>query len=333
MDLNEAEIQLLAILNRATEQGSGTAWSALERLGETYRDYKLDWSEAVARLEARGLIRQGQDGFALTPAGAPAAEQARKARSDVWWYWYRDFYAKAPASAAYAAYCERVYGASLCQHGMMDMAELSQLLGVLDLDGGRRVLDLGCGAGFIAERISEQTGARVMGIDYAAPAIETALERTAEKRDRLTFARADMNALDLPAAYFDTVISIDTLYFVDDIRSTLESVLPALKPGGQMGIFFTQWLEAGDPASQLEPDNTWLAQALKQLDLAYRTWDFTENVKRHWRLNQEVIEELKPRFEAEGNRFLYDFRMIECEEFLPMVEAGEISRFLYHLRV
>ena len=70
---------------------------------------------------------------------------------------------------------------------MTDMAALKDLLARLDLQPGDHVLDLGCGAVVIAEYISEQTGAEVTGLDYAAPAIAEAMERTADKRSSLTF--------------------------------------------------------------------------------------------------------------------------------------------------
>ncbi len=112
------------------------------------------------------------------------------------------------------------------------MVVLEDLLARFELKPGDHLLDLGCGAGIIAKYISDQTGARVTGLDYAAPAIAVANERTANKRSQLTFVTGDMNALDLPEQFFDAAISLDTLYWVADITDTLSQVVRTIKPGG-----------------------------------------------------------------------------------------------------
>ncbi len=332
--LSEAEIQLLATLASATDQSEPTGRANLARLGgRDYEDYLENWSDAFDSLAGKGLLAEQDGHYALTADGARCAPACRAERPGLWWYLYRDFFTAAPSSAAHAAFCERVYGRDLCQHGMVDMDELAKLLEVLQLAPGHRVLELGCGNGVITEHIADLTGARITGIDYAPVAIEQAQHRTAENSVRLVFQVGDMNALVQPQAAFDAAMSIDTLYFVDDLHATLSRTIPSLKPGGQMGIFFAQWLEAGDPQELLQADQTRLAGVLRDLGLSYRTWDFTVNIRRHWRLNKQASEDLKSRFEAEGNGFLYAFREREWKEFLPLVEARAISHHLYHVRL
>jgi hypothetical protein len=48
---------------------------------------------------------------------------------------------------------------------------------------------------------------------------------------------------------------------------------------------------------------------------------------------QLLATNLKSRFEAEGNGFLYTFREREWKEFLPLVEARAISHHIYHVRL
>jgi MCRA family len=43
---------------------------------------------------------------------------------------YNEFFARAATSKAHARLCERAYGRDLCQHGMMDMAQLDQIYGL-----------------------------------------------------------------------------------------------------------------------------------------------------------------------------------------------------------
>ena len=60
------------------------------------------------------------------------------------------------------------------------------------------------------------------------------------------------------------------------------------------------------------PDGTELAQAWQRLGLAYRTWDYTEQMLAHLRRRRLILEALKGQFEAEGNRFPYDSHLGEA---------------------
>ena len=232
MNLSEAEIQILASVQAAELDAEPTDRASLEKGGERFWIFLEDWSDAFSSLAEKGLIDGDDSGYRLTESGKPLGYSYNRERPDKYWYYYRRFYPAAYASATHSRLCERVFGKDLCQEGMVDMAALEDLLARLDLKPGDRLLDLGCGAGVIAEYISDRTGARVTGLDYAAPAITAANERTADKRSTLTFLQGDMNALDLPARSFDAAISLDTLYWVADLSDTLSQVLRTLKPGG-----------------------------------------------------------------------------------------------------
>jgi len=239
-NLSEAEIQVLASLQAAELDATPTDRATLEKGGERYWIFLEDWSEAFPSLIAKGLIAKDltdgdESGYRLTEAGSPLGYAYNRERPDKYWYYYQRFYPAAYASATHSRLCERVFGMDLCQEGMVDMAALEDLLARLDLKPGDHLLDLGCGAGIIAEYISDQTGARLTGLDYAAPAIAVANERTANKRSRLTFATGDMNALDLPEQSFDAAISLDTLYWVADLADTLLQVVRTIKPGARSG--------------------------------------------------------------------------------------------------
>lgn len=334
MQLSETEIQVLASLAKAEGEGASSARARLEESGERFWIFREDWTGAFESLVAKGLIEGGDAGYRLTDAGRAPGEAYHRERPDSYWYYYQRFYTAARASDAHSRLCERVFGQDLCQEGMTDMAALGDLLGRLDPKPGDHLLDLGCGAGMIAEYISDRTGARVTGVDYAAPAIAVATERTAGKRDRLTFLAGDLNALDLPERSFDSAISLDSLYWVADLPATVAQVARALRPGGQMGIFMLDGRDEGDPPEILEPANTRLGRALGQLGLAYDAHDYTEQNSAFWRRNWQAAIELRKAFEAEGNGFIPASLIREAEEeFLPAIDAGTLCRYLYHVRV
>ena len=332
MQLSEAEIQVLASLHKAQTEGTGTDRAALEAGGERFWMFLEDWTQAFDSLAEKGLIGGGDDAYHLTDGGQPLAEAYNTERPDRYWYYYQKFYPAAYASAAHSRLCERVFGRDLCQEGQVDMADLGDLLGLLDLQPGDHLLDLGCGAGGIAKYIADETGASVTGLDYAASAIAGARERTAGD-DRLTFVQGDINALDFPPHTFDAVISLDTIYWVADLPAALSAIARTIRPGGQLAIFFEQRIEDGESTAHLEADGTEVARALQQAGLAYDAFDYTARSAAFWQRVWEAATELCDAFEAEGNGFIAASLLEEAEEeFLPGFKAGTMVRYLYRAR-
>ncbi|MFN8486185.1 MAG: class I SAM-dependent methyltransferase [Caldilineaceae bacterium] len=247
---------------------------------------------------------------------------------------YEHFYRVVQQSPVHAAFCTQSFGMNLCQHGFADLAQLQALLTQSQLSPGKRLLDLGCGNGRIAEYISDQTGAQVTGLDYIPEAIRQAQARTAVKRERLTFAVGDINALDLPTATFDAIISIDTIYFSNDYPATISQLARALRPGGQLFFFYSYGWEpgmavGGFPSETLQPDQTPLASALQANRLCFTTQDFTAEDCRMAQQRKAILEKLKPQFEAEGIQFIYANRMGECHGIRQGCELGWHRRYLY----
>ncbi len=90
----------------------------------------------------------------------------------------------------------------------------------------------------------------------------------------------------------------------------------------------------GDPPEILEADNTRLAQALSKLNLRYHAYDYTAQNAEFWKRNKDAAADLRDDFEAEGNGFIATSLIREAdEEFLPAIEAGTLTRYLYHVRL
>jgi SAM-dependent methyltransferase len=213
---------------------------------------------------------------------------------------------------------------------MADMEQLQVLNDVLGLDGRSRVLDLGCGNGRIAEYLSDQSGAHVTGIDVSPVAIRQARARTAEKQDRLHFQVGNVQRLSLEPASFDQVLLVDTLYFCS-ARAVLEQVKRLVAPGGQAGILFSQWIQPGESKTQLRPEGTLLARALRACALTFWTWDFSRQEIAHWTRKLDVLAKMRPAFEAEDKRWLYEYRFSETRSHTRTLGRHTRSRYLYHV--
>ena len=328
--MNEADIQVLATIRRTESDGDSSDRATIESHADKYWKYLEDWSGSWARLADAGFIAGDDSGYELTDSGRPLAEQYYAERPDHFWYYYQHYYPAAQASDAHSKMCVRVFGKDLTQDGQADMASLNDLIAYLGIEKGDKVLDLGCGAGGISEYLSDETGAHVTGLDYAATAIDVAMDRTRSKRDQLTFVQGDMNALDFPQHSFDKVISVDTIYWVADIDAALASIVRLLKPGGKLGIFIANTPLMDDSPSGYEPLGTWVAKALDKMGLDFDVHDYTESFLLFWPKMKEVVLELRDDFVAEGNETIFDSFMLDADEdYLPAAEAGKLRRYLY----
>ena len=96
---------------------------------------------------------------------------------------------------------------------------------------GKRVLDLGCAGGFMAEAL-EDRGAQVTGIDPAVDAIAAARAHAEAGGRRITYDVGVGEALPYADGAFDAVVCVDVLEHVADLQKVLAEVARVLVPGG-----------------------------------------------------------------------------------------------------
>ena len=319
----ESEIQALIVLIELSdpiETPNNTHYCFYPKnipQAQTYfRRFALDLSEGFDALLRRELAYKHGGSWQLTTRGWHAARHARTRRPPIW-YWYKDFYLAIEHSPAFSRYCERVYGKDLSQHGFSNVDELDWMLSLITLDETTHVLDIGCGNGKIAEYISDTTSALVLGIDYLPEAIAQAQSRTVNKHDRLRFQVRNLDELDALEKRFHVIVSIDTIFFGQDLTTTLATWKRLLKPDGAMMIF------CGEDLS--------IAVTLNQL--VCTVYDRSREHHQHLQLKRKVAKHLKKAFEAEGHLFLWENIMAESLAETIGYDSATCSRprYLYHV--
>ena len=102
---------------------------------------------------------------------------------------------------------------------------------------GRRVIDIGCGGGILAESMAKK-GAQVTGIDLSEKALKVAdlhsLESGAQVRYELIAAEA---MAEREAGQYDIVTCMEMLEHVPDPAAIVRACATLVKPGGQ--VFFS----------------------------------------------------------------------------------------------
>jgi SAM-dependent methyltransferase len=98
-----------------------------------------------------------------------------------------------------------------------------------DLHGLRVV---GCGYGWFCRWAHKQGASRILGIDVSEKMLARA--RAVAPDAEVTYARADMEKLELPEASFDIAYSSLALHYIEDLAGLFARVHRALVPGGRL---------------------------------------------------------------------------------------------------
>ena len=96
---------------------------------------------------------------------------------------------------------------------------------------GTRVLDIGCGGGFLAEEFAA-LGCAVTGIDPSAPTIAQAAAHAKEAGLAITYRVASGEAIPFADATFGIAYCCDVLEHVDDLDKVVAETARVLAPGG-----------------------------------------------------------------------------------------------------
>ncbi|MBI4118161.1 MAG: class I SAM-dependent methyltransferase [Parcubacteria group bacterium] len=140
-------------------------------------------------------------------------------------------------------YDEYLTGADTYQEKVI----LPNLLRILELKKGERVLDLACGQGYFAKHLLEK-GAGVVGVD----ASEALVEKARHALPKAIFHVADAAKLPFGDDTFDTVVCILALQNIENLLTTLKEVRRVLTKDGRF-IFVVN-----HPAFRIPKHSSWV---------------------------------------------------------------------------
>ena len=153
----------------------------------------------------------------------------------------------------YAQIRHEAFGEDIGQNSWLTSNEQDRFLGWLDLSPGKKLLDVGCGAGGPALRIAASTGCTVIGIDAHEQAISTANSLAAQRdlSSRAEFRVADATErLPFPDSSFEAVTCIDAINHLPNRREIISEWSRLLKRQGK--LLFTDPVTVTGPLTNSE---------------------------------------------------------------------------------
>jgi methionine biosynthesis protein MetW len=106
-------------------------------------------------------------------------------------------------------------------------------LAIRVVEGGKRLLDLGCADGVLAEQLLPRFS-EAYGVDIS----ETALEAARKRGIRTHRVNVDQEPLPFPADHFDVITCLDIVEHVFEPRVLIAEVARVLRPGGSLYIAY-----------------------------------------------------------------------------------------------
>ena len=188
-------------------------------------------------LSVAALWSRGEGG--LLRAGLPAVVAAYSFYQ--WFYWiagrrFREETAPLVDNEFYDELGERWHEGDVHAVALLRAetpVRLEYVRGVLSRAGlgrGARILDVGCGGGFLSNPLASD-GYSLRGIDRSASSLEAARKRAPFGADA-SYAVGDALALLEPPASFDAVLLMDLLEHLDDPARAVAEAARMLKPSG-----------------------------------------------------------------------------------------------------
>ena len=172
---------------------------------------------------------------------------------------------------------------------------------------GLSILDIGCGAGLLAEPLS-RLGADVTGLDPAPGNIDVARRHAEETGATLTYRAATLEQLALETRRYDVVLAMEVVEHVNDMPAFVAAACSLVQPGGLIAAstlnrtlksfalaiigaeYVLGWLPKGTHRWEQFVTPAELARALKAAGFKAATPSgvIYDPLKRDWRLSRET---------------------------------------------
>jgi len=175
---------------------------------------------------------------------------------------------------------------------------------------GERLLDVGCGSGVFTSKFG-QDFSEVWGIDVQDQYLAE-FQAVALGQPKFHIAKMSASAMSFEDAYFDSIVTIETLEHVADLPSTCSELARVLKPGGELIITVpNRWFPCENHGMSIGEMEFGRVPLLTYFPSLHRRWANArvfrvkdiDNLLLPLGFRRVATDYLWPTFEHGGNRF------------------------------
>lgn len=220
---------------------------------------------------------------------------------------YEQFYTMAEHSEVFRKFCIMAFGEDFSQDGFSNIRQIDRILEYMPQKNDVHILDIGCGNGKMLGYLQRKTGAYIHGFDYSEKAIQTGKVLYPNQSD---FRRGIIGEMDYSDDSFDMIISMDSMYFAENMTSFVRQIWRWLREGG---IFFCGYQE-GDVMPKTENEKTVeLAKAFRNQGIDFEVADITRECYELLRRKRQAAIFLEEDFSRAGEKNWHDMLMGQTE--------------------
>ncbi len=238
---------------------------------------------------------------------------------------YQNFYTMAKTSKAFSSFCNETFGSDFSQDGFSDINQVRLILDSIPRKPNLRILDIGCGNGKLLAYLQKCINCHIYGFDYSEMAIKTAQGLYSVNS---SFKVGVIGETTYNENYFDVIISMDTIYFADDMSGFIRQVKSWLKPDG---IFIVGYQEGDVIPKTSSLTDSKIVKCFNDNNMIYEYKDLTYDTYKLLNKKREVAMKYKNEFEKENNSEWYDMIIWQSEYANTTFEAYEekMARYFF----
>jgi 2-polyprenyl-3-methyl-5-hydroxy-6-metoxy-1,4-benzoquinol methylase len=99
----------------------------------------------------------------------------------------------------------------------------------------QKILDVGCGVGYVSNWISLETNGHVFGVDLSSSVDEA--QRIFNSKQNLQYIQADIAELPFNDAFFDLIVCKEMIHHTPEPRKNFSKLVKLLRPGGIICVY------------------------------------------------------------------------------------------------
>lgn len=233
-------------------------------------------------------------------------------------------------SQVFGRYCSHVYGYPIKLLSMVSSEDIEELIEYVKYKRPYRTLELGCGTGELLGFLAQQSDGLFFGLENSKRVVRYLNDHN--QIQNLKFILGDIDTFVDHQQGYDLILVIDSLYFVDDLDTSISNILSSLSPEGTAIIYYSEYQCITKNGMWENAKENKVGRILEKYSAKYEFVEVTERELACWQNIVTFGNIYKSEFEKEGNLISVDGNIEEAKSISASIKTSGGKRFKYTIR-